>query len=238
MRRRITRRRRSSAAGRARSTITPRIARRARRSIRGWQEANDYLIGPNADRAIEELQKAQYKDVPLADFREQFKASKYFTSADWRKMYGDGTVTKWLQQVTDFFVKFGNIPNAVPAQPVLRSDAVHGTSRPDAKWGRWHPRVESRIAAQRPPLMSAPLWTTTTSSSAPDRPVAFSPTGCRRIRRAGCCCSKPAAGIAISGSGCRSATSARSTTRDSRGSSTPSRPKARPVATSSGRAGA
>ena len=84
--------------------------------VRGWQEANDYLIGPNADRAVEELQKAQYKEVPLADFREQFKASKYFTSADWRKMYGDGTVTKWLQQVTDFFVKFGNIPNAVPAQ--------------------------------------------------------------------------------------------------------------------------
>jgi NitT/TauT family transport system substrate-binding protein len=85
------------------------------RVIRGWQEANDYLIGPNSDRAIEELQKAQYKDVPLADFREQFKASKYFTSAEWRKMYGDGTVAKWLQQVTDFFVKFGNIPNAVPA---------------------------------------------------------------------------------------------------------------------------
>nr|AUN37380.1 taurine-binding periplasmic protein TauA [uncultured bacterium] len=83
--------------------------------IRGWQEANDYLIGANSDRAIEELQKTQYKEVPLADFKEQFKASKYFTSADWRKMYGDGTVTKWLQQVTDFFVKFGNIPNAVPA---------------------------------------------------------------------------------------------------------------------------
>jgi NitT/TauT family transport system substrate-binding protein len=24
-------------------------------------------------------------------------------------------VTKWLQQVTDFFVKFGNIQNSVPA---------------------------------------------------------------------------------------------------------------------------
>ena len=83
--------------------------------IRGWSDANDYLIGPSSAVAVEELQKTQYKDVPLADFREQFKASRYFTSAEWKKMYGDGTVTKWLQQVTDFFVKFGNIPNAVPA---------------------------------------------------------------------------------------------------------------------------
>ena len=85
------------------------------RVIRGWTEANDYLIGPNSEKAVEELQKTQYAQVPLADFKEQFKASRYFTSADWRKMYADGTVTKWLQQVTDFFVKFGNIQNPVPA---------------------------------------------------------------------------------------------------------------------------
>ena len=29
--------------------------------------------------------------------------------------YQDGTVTKWLQQVTDFFAKTGNIANPVPA---------------------------------------------------------------------------------------------------------------------------
>ena len=85
------------------------------RVIRGWTEANDYLIGPNSDKAVEELQKLQYAQIPLAEFREQFKASRYFTSAEWRKMYADGTVTKWLQQVTDFFVKFGNIQNPVPA---------------------------------------------------------------------------------------------------------------------------
>ena len=51
----------------------------------------------------------------MSEFKDQFKASKYFTSAEWRKMYADGTVTKWLQQVTDFFVKFGNIQNPVPA---------------------------------------------------------------------------------------------------------------------------
>ena len=66
-------------------------------------------------QAAAALQKAQYAQVPLPEFREQFKASRYYSSAEWRKLYSDGTVAKWLQQVTDFFVKFGNISNPVPA---------------------------------------------------------------------------------------------------------------------------
>lgn len=85
------------------------------RVIRGWAEANDYLIGPKSDEAVTALQKSQYQQVPLAEFKEQFKASRYFPSGEWSKLYADGTVTKWLQQVSDFFVKFGNIQNAVPA---------------------------------------------------------------------------------------------------------------------------
>ncbi|RYE96884.1 MAG: ABC transporter substrate-binding protein, partial [Oxalobacteraceae bacterium] len=61
------------------------------------------------------LQKNYYKDVPLADLKEQLGAQKMFTSAEWSKMYADGTVTKWLQQVTDFFSGFASIPNALPA---------------------------------------------------------------------------------------------------------------------------
>ena len=83
--------------------------------VRGWQEANDLLVGPKSDDAVAALQKAQYAQVPLPEFRDQFKASRYYSSAEWRKLYADGTVAKWLQQVTDFFVKFGNIPNPVPA---------------------------------------------------------------------------------------------------------------------------
>ena len=89
------------------------------RVIRGWAEANDALL--KGDAAVEALQKSQYQQVPLADFKEQFKASKYFTSAEWRKLYSDGTVTKWLQQVTDFFVKVGGIQNAVPASAYFDS---------------------------------------------------------------------------------------------------------------------
>ena len=68
--------------------------------------------------------------MPLPDLKEQFKASKYFTSAEWRARYADGTVTKWLQQVTDFFVQAGNIANPVPASqyfdPKIYLDVVKG----------------------------------------------------------------------------------------------------------------
>ena len=82
--------------------------------IRGWAEANDYFIA-NPDAALDALQKNHYQQVPLTDLKEQFKAQKMFTSKDWKKLYADGTVTNWLQQVTDFFVRFGGIQNPVPA---------------------------------------------------------------------------------------------------------------------------
>jgi NitT/TauT family transport system substrate-binding protein len=82
--------------------------------VAAWSEANAQITG-KPDAAAEMLQKAHYKEVPLADFKEQFKASKYFTNAEWRTRYQDGTVTKWLQQVTDFFVSNANIQNALKA---------------------------------------------------------------------------------------------------------------------------
>lgn len=82
--------------------------------VAAWVEANDAIVA-NPTAAAEMLQKAQYKDVPLADFQEQFKHSKYYSSAEWRTKYTDGTVVRWLQQVTDFFAQSGNIANPVPA---------------------------------------------------------------------------------------------------------------------------
>jgi NitT/TauT family transport system substrate-binding protein len=84
------------------------------RIIRGWVDANDYIIN-NPDAALETLQKDYYQQVPLSDLKVQYKAQKMFTSGEWRKMYADGTVTKWLQRVTDFYVGFGGIKNATPA---------------------------------------------------------------------------------------------------------------------------
>jgi NitT/TauT family transport system substrate-binding protein len=76
------------------------------------------------------LQKSQYLDVPLAEFKEQFKATKYYSNAEWVRNYTDGTVVKWLQQATDFFVQSGNIPNPVEASkyfdPKPFLDAMNG----------------------------------------------------------------------------------------------------------------
>ncbi|PTN51614.1 hypothetical protein DAI43_09205 [Achromobacter xylosoxidans] len=82
--------------------------------IAAWGEANDAIV-KTPDAAVETLQKTQYKDVPLAEFKAQFKQAKYFSTAEWRTKYEDGSVTRWLQQVTDFFAQAGNIPNPVPA---------------------------------------------------------------------------------------------------------------------------
>jgi len=83
--------------------------------IAAWAETNQ-LISTKPDEAAEMLQKSNYKEVPLPDFKEQFKASKYYTNAEWRTRYQDGTVTKWLQQVTDFFVANANIQGALKAE--------------------------------------------------------------------------------------------------------------------------
>ncbi len=113
--RRSSRRPPSWAAGPRATTISTRTARCSTKVIAGWAEANAQIIG-KPDEAAEMLQKTQYKEVPLADFKEQFKASKYYSNADWRTRYQDGTVNKWLQQVTDFFVANANIQNALKAE--------------------------------------------------------------------------------------------------------------------------
>lgn len=99
------------------------------RIVKAWGEGNEYLTG-KSDEALEILQKKQYPQVPLADFKEQYQAEKAFPVAEWRKLYADGTVTKWLQQVTDFFVTTGNIPNPIPASqyfdPSIYMDAIKG----------------------------------------------------------------------------------------------------------------
>jgi len=82
--------------------------------VRGWAQANDLLLS-RTDETVAALQKKHYPQVEPAAFAEQFKASKYFTSAQWRTMHSDGTTARWLQQVTDFFVAVGGIQNPVPA---------------------------------------------------------------------------------------------------------------------------
>lgn len=97
--------------------------------VRAWSAGNDMLMNKQ-DEALALLQKNHYQQVPLPDLKDQFGAQKIYSGAEWRKLYADGTVTKWLQQVSDFFVKFGNIQNAVTASnyfdPKIYLDTVKG----------------------------------------------------------------------------------------------------------------
>jgi NitT/TauT family transport system substrate-binding protein len=45
-----------------------------------------------------------------------------FTSREWRRLYVDGTVAKWLQQVSDFFMTDAGITGAKPASEYLDPD--------------------------------------------------------------------------------------------------------------------
>lgn len=84
------------------------------RIIRGWAEANDYMVR-NPKAAAETLQQRHYQKASVADIAEALKAQKMFTSREWRRLYSDGTVTKWLQQVSDFFTTEAGVQKATPA---------------------------------------------------------------------------------------------------------------------------
>ncbi|KRR09101.1 ABC transporter substrate-binding protein [Bradyrhizobium jicamae] len=84
------------------------------RIIKGWAEANDYIVR-NQAAAAEALQKNHYPHATPADIAEAFKAQKMFSAREWKRLYSDGTVTKWLQQVSDFFMTDAGVANATRA---------------------------------------------------------------------------------------------------------------------------
>lgn len=73
------------------------------RIIRGWADANDYMVR-NSAAAADALQKDHYQKAAVSDVTEAIKAQKMFSSREWKRLYADGTVVKWLQQVSDFFM--------------------------------------------------------------------------------------------------------------------------------------
>jgi NitT/TauT family transport system substrate-binding protein len=86
-----------------------------RKIIRAWVPANDFLVTKSAE-AVPILQRTKYANVPLDDLWEQYRAQKVFTATEWVKLYQDGTVVKWLNQVTNFNVEVGAFANPVTAE--------------------------------------------------------------------------------------------------------------------------
>lgn len=84
------------------------------RIIRGWADANDYMVR-NGAAAAEALQKNHYNEAAVADISEALKAQKMFSSREWKRLYSDGTVTRWLQQVSDFFMADAGVTGAMKA---------------------------------------------------------------------------------------------------------------------------
>src|SRR6266566_4741507 len=84
------------------------------RIIKGWTEGNDMLIA-RSNESLDILHKNYYPQVPDRDIREQFGAMRVFPTAVWRRLYSNGTITEWLQQVTDFYTRVAKIENPLTA---------------------------------------------------------------------------------------------------------------------------
>jgi len=69
----------------------------------------------NGAAAAEALQKNHYNEAKVADISEALKAQKMFSSREWKRLYSDGTVTRWLQQVSDFFMADAGVTGAMKA---------------------------------------------------------------------------------------------------------------------------
>jgi len=87
--------------------------------IRGWLPANEMLVN-NPEEALGILQANYYPNVSLDQLQAQYQAQRVFSRDQWLTRYEDGTVTEWLDQVTDFFVEQGGISN-----PRRASDYFH-----------------------------------------------------------------------------------------------------------------
>jgi NitT/TauT family transport system substrate-binding protein len=84
------------------------------RIIRAWTDANDHMVRSPVV-AAEALQRAYYEQSQPADIAEAFKAQKLYSSREWKRLYSDGTVVKWLQQVSDFFMVDAGVTGALRA---------------------------------------------------------------------------------------------------------------------------
>ncbi len=97
------------------------------RIAKAWAKSNDLMMS-DSENALKNIQSKHYSTTPLSDIQEQFKAQKMFTSQEWTKYYTDGTVTKWLDQSTDFFMKNANLTQFTPASgyfdPSIYVDAM------------------------------------------------------------------------------------------------------------------
>jgi NitT/TauT family transport system substrate-binding protein len=85
-----------------------------KRIIRAWISANDMIINEPRE-ALRILHDKYYSKIGEADVEEMHKAAKWYSTRQWAQYYGDGSVVKWLNQVTNFNVEVGAMQNPIMA---------------------------------------------------------------------------------------------------------------------------
>jgi NitT/TauT family transport system substrate-binding protein len=97
------------------------------RIVSAWARANDLMV-IEPERAIGILHDKYYSRVSLDELRSEFGAQKVYSSQEWQRLYRDGTVTNWLQRITNFYISFAAIRTPIPAaeyfDPSIYLDAV------------------------------------------------------------------------------------------------------------------
>ncbi len=84
------------------------------RLVRGWVKANEYLVTRRGE-ALAMLHKEKYANLSRAEVDSMINALDVYDTAQWRRLYQDGTVAGWLNQTTDFFAKSGNLKDVLKA---------------------------------------------------------------------------------------------------------------------------
>ncbi len=82
--------------------------------VKAWIPANELLVY-NPRNSVEILSENYYKKVPTSDLWEQYQAERVLPTTDWITFYQDGTISKWLDQVTNTYVEVGAFENPRPA---------------------------------------------------------------------------------------------------------------------------
>lgn len=86
-----------------------------KRLVRGWAKANDFLLS-SPDEAFAILARDKYKDFTASELQRQATLIKYYPTSEWPKYYRDGSIVRWLNQVTDFNQEVGAIKNPIRAE--------------------------------------------------------------------------------------------------------------------------
>ena len=83
-------------------------------------------MAADAIKCVLESMQKDHEPIP-ADIAEALKAQKMFSSREWKRLYSDGTVAKWLQQVSDFFMAEASVANSVRATEYFDPDLYLST---------------------------------------------------------------------------------------------------------------